>query len=76
MDAKKAIEAMQEASGRSAYAISKELGHAPHWLAQTLRNGGDAKCSTLRAVAGACGHVLALVPLGEELPPGAIVIDS
>lgn len=71
-----ALEAMQERSGKSAYAISKALGHAPHWLSQATRGDRGTSTHTLLAVAGQCGYVLALVPLGEELPPGAIVIDS
>lgn len=76
MNVKPAIDLMRERSGMSAYAISKALGHAPHWMGQLMRNAGDdLRCATVVAVAGQCGYRLALVPDTCELPGDAIIID-
>lgn len=71
-----AVRCLVAKSGKSQRAIAGELGRSPTYLSNYLTGGHVPQLDTLAAIACACGHSVALLPGGVDIPPGAIVIDS
>lgn len=69
-----AVYEMASRSGKTLAQVASELGHARNYLA-VLRRQGTMRVDTLADVAGACGHVVTLVPQ-SDVPAGAITIDN
>ncbi len=75
MDTNEVMRGMLAASGLSMRAASLALGRSASWLSNTLARPGGSEAATVAALAEVCGYRLALVPLAEDLPAGALVID-
>jgi hypothetical protein len=58
---------------RDGQQVSAALGKSRSWVSVTKLKG-DVMASTLAAVARECGHVLAVVPEGADLPEGSFAI--
>lgn len=62
-------------SGLSLRAIGQAVGRAPSYVPGVVSRGTDPATATAAALLEPCGYVLAAVPSGGPLPPGAMVID-
>ena len=75
MDSKEALRALLARSDKPKTAISLELGKSSGYVNSYLTMGRAPGADVLADIAGACGYRLALVPAGDQLPAGSIVID-
>ncbi len=74
MDVNGTIRAAAEAAGLGITALGPRLGHTRQYATSIM--AGSTKATILADLLAACGFSLAAVPDTEELPKGAIVIDS
>lgn len=55
-------------SGKSGIKVSQSLGRSDYYISTAISNGRDVGCSTMAAIAEACGYELILKGHGEEIP--------
>lgn len=63
-----AIKKMIANSGKSARAVSVEMGKSPNYMGATLAKVSDIGAANVARVAKACGYELILKGHGEEIP--------
>lgn len=68
MDTTDCIRHIVEQSGKSGIKISNAIGRSDYFISTTVSKGSDVGCSTMAAIADACGYELILKGHGEEIP--------
>ncbi len=71
MKATEALRLMVRNAGKSAIAISKEIGRKPNYVASLMNRGSVPSVETFASIAEACGARLVL-----ELPDETVELDG
>ena len=75
MDTLEAMRQMLDDAGTTPYEAAARLGKSRTYVSNLFVRGSIPSAERLAAIAGACGHRLAIVPVAADLPEGSIIID-